>query len=68
MRNPKKLLHREDLFSNKMQRIVATKSSDAWNYIEKLYFLMPRGVNTIAFNSVCENMGWRACEKGETSH
>jgi len=51
-----------------MQRIVATKSSDAWNYIEKLYFLMPRGVNTIAFNSVCENMGWRACEKGETSH
>jgi len=56
MHNPKKLLRSEDLFSNKKYRIVATKSSDAWNYIEYIILPDPRGVNTIAFNSVCENM------------
>ena len=71
MHNPKKLLHRKDLVSNK-RRIVASKSPDAWKYI--LCFLMPRGVrckfaDTIAFNSLCENMGgWRACERVDTSN
>jgi len=66
MHNPKKLLRREDFVLNKKHSIVATKSPDAWNYYI-LYFLLCRGVNTIAFNYVYENMVWQACEKGDTS-
>jgi len=58
MHKPKKLLRRgRFVFTNKNTESLQPNLPMPVTILNILYFLMPRGVNTIAINSVCENMG-----------